>query len=89
MNYGLLAIFTRLNEQSFDSALELDSEGAILSKTSPAPERRLDSGALLNCVRRTVLWSVEVNAACGALNPSVMSNPVWAESRHSNWSITG
>ena len=47
---GFLAIFTRLNEQSFHSPLELGSQGAGLSETSPAPEGRLDSGALLNPV---------------------------------------
>lgn len=37
--WAAFAIFTRLIEQSFDSALEPDAQGAILSKTSGAPGR--------------------------------------------------
>lgn len=50
VNSGILAIFTRVTKQSMDSALELDAQGAILSKTSPDPEGRLDSRVLFNSV---------------------------------------
>ena len=45
MHPRFLAIFTWLKEQLFDSTLELDCQGDILSKTFPAPEK-IDSGAL-------------------------------------------
>lgn len=85
MSSSFLAIFIRLKEQSFDSALELDSESVILSKPFPAPDGRWASEALSLCQK--VLCSAEVKATCGVLNPSVMSNQVWAESCHSNWSV--
>lgn len=37
--WAAFAAFMRLTEQSFDSALELDAQGAVLSKTSGAPGR--------------------------------------------------
>lgn len=37
---SFLAIFARLQEQSFDSTFELDSQGTILSKPFPAPNGR-------------------------------------------------
>lgn len=39
-----LATFTCLKEQSLDPTFELDSQGAILPKTFPAPDGRTDSG---------------------------------------------
>lgn len=88
MSSSFLAIFIRLKEQSFDSALELDSESVILSKPFPAPDGRWASEALFSSESvQKVLCSAEVKATCGVLNPSVMSNQVWAESCHSNWSV--
>lgn len=44
MSSRCLALFSRLEEQSFNSTHELDSPGAVLSKTGPAPVGWLESG---------------------------------------------
>lgn len=69
MSSSFLAIFIRLKEQSFDSALELDSESVILSKPFPAPDGRWASEALfssesvpegaLQCRSESYMWSFE------------------------------
>lgn len=69
MSSSFLAIFIRLKEQSFDSTLELDSEGAILSKPFPAPDGSWGSEALLSsesvpggalqCRGESYMWSFE------------------------------